>query len=380
MSSTAGGPLILKLVNWPEPDRVAWTSLFVEGDILDGAGPCHHWADGSRKKREQTYGHWLAFCASRSIGCPSYDVTARATEETVRAFLEHELARCSLRTAYMHAEDLLFVFRSVAPAKDWKWLARIVGRMRTNVGGAELKPRLPISAHVIYTWALKRIENIDQDEKNATAPTRARRFRDALMVGVLIATTLRLRTFIAIDVEKHLSAAAGKFVLSFGPEDMKDRKPHEFELPTDLVEPMRRYLLEFRKILLRGNLSSRLWINQSGKPLGYDGFQQHLGRLTLKQFGLTLRPHAFRSIAATSIATEDPDHANIIADVLGHATLRMSEKHYNRANGVRAISDLQRMIQGRRQEAAVRQREMRRAQGRKGASRRLDDVARSEEL
>ena len=67
----------------------------------------------------------------------------------------------------MHAEDLLFIFRSMAPEKDWKWLARIVRRMRANLGGAELKPRLPISAHDLYTWALKRIENIDRDEKNA---------------------------------------------------------------------------------------------------------------------------------------------------------------------------------------------------------------------
>ena len=276
--AAADHPLILKPPHWPEPDRLAWTSLFAEGDILDGAGPCHHWSEGSRRKREQTYGHWLAFCAGHDVPCLSHDVTARATEQA-KVFLEFELARCSQRTVYMHAEDLLFVFRSMAPAKDWKWLARIVRRLRINLGGAELKRRLPISAHDLYTWALKRIENIDRDEKNAPAPWRAARFRDALMVGVLIATTLRLRTFIAIDTEKHLSAPAGKFVLSFGPEDMKDRKPHEFELPAELVEPMRRYPLEFRELLLRGNTSSRLWIVQLGKPMTYFGFQRHLPRL-----------------------------------------------------------------------------------------------------
>ena len=77
--------------------------------------------------------------------------------------------------------------------------------MRVNLGGAELKPRLPISAHDLYAWSLKRIENIDRDEKNTPELRRAVRFRDALMVGVLIATTLRLRTFIAIDIEKHLT-------------------------------------------------------------------------------------------------------------------------------------------------------------------------------
>jgi len=112
--------LILKRGEWPEPDRTAWDLLFVEGDILDGVGPCHHWAEGSRKKREQTYGHWLGFCARHDVIHPPRDVTTRATSETVKAFIEFERARCSPRTAYMHAEDLLFIFRSMAPEKEWK--------------------------------------------------------------------------------------------------------------------------------------------------------------------------------------------------------------------------------------------------------------------
>ena len=233
--------------------------------------------------------------------------------------------------------------------------------MRTNLGDAELKPRLPISAHSVFVWALNRMENIDRDEKNSPELWRAARFRDALMVGSLIATTLRLRTFIAIDIEKHLDAPPGKFILRFGPEDMKDKRAHEFELPAQLVEPMRRYLLEYRQLLLHGELSTRLWIVKSGSPFTYEGFQHHMVRLTRKEFGIPLYPHAFRSIAATSIATDDPEHVTIIADVLRHSSLAMSEKHYNRASGVRAISDLQGMVQDRRREAELRERHARRA-------------------
>jgi hypothetical protein len=76
---------------------------------------------------------------------------------------------------------------------------------------------LGVSAHKIFAWALKRIESIDRNENNVPEVWRAARFRDALMVGLLIATTLRLRTFIAIDVEKHLTAQPSGLVLSFGP-------------------------------------------------------------------------------------------------------------------------------------------------------------------
>ena len=367
-------PLILKRTYWPDPDRLAWETLFAEGDILDGAGPCFRWSEGSRKKREQTYGHWLGHCLSRGAVGPQTDVTDRATEEAVRGFVEAEMARCSLRTVYMHAEDLLFVLRAMSPDKDWAWLARIVRRLRVNCTDGELKPRLGVSAHEIFAWALKRIESIDRDENIVPEVWRAARFRDALMVGVLIATTLRLRTFIAIDLEKHVIARPSGFVLSFGPGDMKDRRSHDFELPAQLVEPMRRYLMEFRKVLLRGNSSTRLWITQFGNAYTYAGFQRQLPKLTLQEFGVALRPHAFRSIAATSIAMDDPGHVSIIADVLRHSTLATSQKHYNRADGVKAISDLQQLVQELRRGGKRRERQMRRVRDRRGASHTLWNV------
>ena len=158
------------------------------------------------------------------------------------------------------------------------------------------------------------------------------------------------------------------FVLRFEPADMKDRKAHEFVLPAALTEPMRRYLSVFRPALLGGKSSARLWITQFGEPYTYGGFQRQLPKLTLQEFGIALRPHAFRSIAATSIATDDPEHVNIIADVLRHSTLATSQKHYNRANGVKAISDLQQVVRELRCGGKRRDREMRRMRDRRGAS------------
>ncbi|MDA8252036.1 MAG: hypothetical protein M0Z28_23125, partial [Rhodospirillales bacterium] len=47
--------------------------------------------------------------------------------------------------------------------------------------------------------------------------------------------------------------------------------------------------------------------------------------------GERLTPHRFRDSAATFIAEEQPEHVQIIAALLGHATLRTSEMHYNQA-------------------------------------------------
>ena len=198
------------------------------------------------------------------------------------------------------------------------------------------------------------------DVAGVTELRRAARFRDGLMIGLLIATALRLRTFIAIDVEKHLIRSAEGFGLRFKPEDMKDKRAHEFILPDALTEPMQRYLAEFRPKLLGGKTSSRLWITHLGEAFTYSGFQRQLPQLTLRVFGIALRPHAFRSIVATSIATDDPEHVSIIAAVLRHATLAMSHKHYVRASGVKAMSDLQQVVAELRRAGKRRQRETRR--------------------
>jgi hypothetical protein len=55
----------------------------------------------------------------------------------------------------------------------------------------------------------------------------------------------------------------------------------------------------------------------------------------------------------------------------------MSEKHYNRANGVKAISDLQYVVQEVRQGGKRRERELRRMKKRAGTSQSRRDVEQS---
>jgi integrase len=185
---------------------------------------------------------------------------------------------------------------------------------------------------------------------------RATLYRDGLMVGLLIARPLRLRTFIAVELDRHLVVRRDGYLLRFAPEDMKDKKAHEYTVPPELVEPLRRYLGHHRSNLLQTKASQRLWITRSGNPLTYGSFQHQLAALTFREFGEALRPHAFRHIAATTIAIQDPEHVSIIADVLGHATLAISQRHYNRARGVEANASYQEIMRRIRKTAERRAR------------------------
>ena len=174
---------------------------------------------------------------------------------------------------------------------------------------------------------------------------RAIHFRQSLMIAFLVARPVRRRALLAMEVNRHLLRHKDGFQVCFEAADMKDKKARGFPLPKALAVPMRVYLDVHRPVLLRGKQSAALWINQYGNPISKDGFSRELPKVTKRLFGIELRPHAFRHVAATSIAETDPEHVGIIKDILGHKTLAMSEKHYNRATGISGCNALQSIVE-----------------------------------
>jgi integrase/recombinase XerD len=59
------------------------------------------------------------------------------------------------------------------------------------------------------------------------------------------------------------------------------------------------------------------------------------------EFGQPINPHAFRHLAATTIATADPGGAADIQMMLGHATNQTAEKYYNHARMIDASRSYQ---------------------------------------
>jgi integrase len=65
---------------------------------------------------------------------------------------------------------------------------------------------------------------------------------------------------------------------------------------------------------------------------------------TRERFGRPINPHLFRDAAATSIAIEDPEHVGIVVAILGHSTIKTSERYYNQATGIDAARHYQNVI------------------------------------
>ena len=345
-------PLVLKFEDWPQADRSAWEQLFTHAGFLEDTGAFAHWSEGSRAKRRQGYGQWLSFLARTDPAALDLAPALRVTRARVRAYVEECQARLKPCSTQNLISDLFVLSRALAPVADWGWLNTFSNRLLSEANRTSLPAGKPITAPEILQWSLTRMEEVEADI-SASPRSRAIHFRQALMIGFLIARPLRRRTLLGMELGQHLIPSGTGFQLQFRAEDMKDKRARSFAFPANLVAPMQTYLETHRPLLLNGKTDQALWINQYGRAITPDGFSRALPEITKQHLGIALRPHVFRHIAATSIAELDPEHVNIIRDLLGHATLTMSERHYNRATGISSCNRLQSIVKDMRRSMPI---------------------------
>jgi integrase len=336
-------PLVLKYDSWPQIDQVAWNDLFQSGGPFDDIGPCAKWSEGSRQKRRQSYGQWLSFLLRTDAAALGEAPARRIKKARVKAFVAECEVRLSPSTVRTLVTDLYVLAKAMYPKRDWEWLNTATKRLAQKANRDSLPAPYPIEGGRILRWSLGLMEETALNMR-LSPKKQAIRYRQALMIGFLISCPVRRRALLAMNVSNHVQPISDGFMLHFTAADMKDHKARSFRLPTVLIEPMRAYLDHYRSVLVSGGESQSLWINQYGHRITKDGYSRELPKITQRYLGVPLRPHAFRHIVATTIAERDPDNVNIIRDVLGHATLDMAQKHYNRATGISSCNALQSLV------------------------------------
>jgi integrase len=240
----------------------------------------------------------------------------------------------------------------MVPEKDWTWIRRIETRVRHTVVPSRNKRGRIVSVEKLYAFGLDLMADAE-GLKGGTALERAVQYRDGLMVCVLAARPLRRRNFAAIEIGRHLIQQSDGYWLRFEPAETKTRQPIEVPFPPALVPKLERYLSHYRPFLLArtgrwskgsGNASKGLWVSKDGSAMTEIAIYFRIRKLTRAKFGHIVNLHLFRDCAATSTAVEDPKHAHINKSILGHATLRSSERHYNHARSLEALRRHQALI------------------------------------
>jgi integrase len=341
----------LKLLDWPEADRKLWEQLTRTGSVLDDVGAGANWATETRRVTARDYGYWLTFVLAVD-GLVHEPPAKRVTRDRVVAFCER-MQDSAARTKASRIARLHALMRGAEPAVDWRWLAEIrraLERAARRQGPVRHKQGriLPSGRLLEGGLSLARDAHLDTD---LTVERRAARFRDGLIIALLAARPLRIKNFATLRLGLHLQATASGYLINIPGSECKTGRPIETFVPDELCPWLSLYLEVYRPQLLDGLESDYLWVHKRGVAYKGNALALRIGILTKRLFGVRIGPHLFRDCAATTIATDSPEHVLSIAPLLGHATLKTAERHYNHASALDAGRRFQNSIKRLRRHA-----------------------------
>ena len=132
-------------------------------------------------------------------------------------------------------------------------------------------------------------------------------------------------------------------------------------VPRELTPYIDRWLQVYRPLPLTAaatratvHTGKHLWVDRDGRPMSSRAIHAQIKLRTKQAFGNGIWPHLFRDCAVTELVDCAPEEIGIAPDLLGHADLQTTRKHYIQARGVTAHRLMQEAIGARRRAAALR--------------------------
>jgi len=342
-----------KVAEWPQQDQAAWAAAGLPGDPLCPGGLAARWAEATRRMVENGYGRWIGFLDRSDLLDLTETTAQRATKERVMVYREDLATSTAPFSVLTRLRQLGKALSAMCPEHDWSWILRGADRLRANATSLRPKRERLQPSGRLATFGKQLMDEADISVF-ASAKERAVVFRDGLLIGLLAHRPIRARNLTMIECGRHLMRRGEHWWLVFDASETKTWQPYEQPWPAGLATYLDRYLAVHRQVLLGQERHTdrpptrALWISLWGKPMGYAAISHQVRQRTNAAFGRAITPHLFRDCVSTTIATEDPEQVQLIADLLGHASLAMSERHYNHARSLEACRRYQETIAARR--------------------------------
>lgn len=332
----------LLLAEWPAADRGGWLTALQPGDPFEPEiGYARKWKPTTQKLIEEGYGYWLSWLAQTGALDLSSTAVARTTRSQVRAYLEMlQDSGLAPYTVALRLRSLGNGLSAIAPEAAWNWVLRAAERLHCRATPSRDRAAILQPAADVLTLGYDLMQAAEQDRFRTTLD-RATLFRDGLIITSLAHRPLRSRNFHNLTIGKNLQRRGEGWVLEIDKAETKTGHHIEAAWPDALVAPLERYIAVHRPALLtcsRKDLppTEMLWISMHGTPMTAAAIAFQIKSRTEGEFGTAINPHSFRHLAATTIATDDPDGVIGIQSVLGHTSDRSGQKHYNKAKTVDA--------------------------------------------
>jgi integrase len=347
----------LPVDQWPELDRERWLAAQIPAGFLEPDRPASHWSPDRRVIVEAAYGRWLAFLGGHLDPCCTPG--DRATRDRLRAFVTELQAQVAPVSAGMIVGALLRMLVVLEPDRDWNFLGQVYRHLkRTAVPSRDKLARMVPAADLfdLGLWLMKTwADHCPQRVHKAT------RYRDGLIIALLISCPIRLKNLAGLVIGQHLIFDGKGYRLQLTAAETKSGRPYVASVPRELTSFIDQWLTIHRPALQlvaaaganTNSAAGALWIDRWGQALSSTSIQRQIWLRTRQAFGKGIHPHLFRDCAVTELVDVAPEEIGIAPDLLGHADLRTTRKYYIQATGVTAHVRVQQMI-GRRRAAAAR--------------------------
>jgi integrase len=332
---------------WPEQDRGAWQAALISGGILGDSGALAQRPERDLRRYRHSYGTWLAFLADWNQGQLLASGTDHFGEAEVRAFLqllETRLAPCSILSFLVSLRAAARALGTTVPVPLLDRAIRHYKRTAKPVGDKESRMQ---DIRELKELALQLMA---QPQRGTAQMRHANQYRDGLAIAMLTVEPLRIGNFGSLQMDRNIRRLSDRYTVDVA--ETKNGDPLMFDLPLWLTEPIDVYLARFRPYLLarRGRWwtstpESAFWVSSNGTAMTAGQISKRIVHRTQETFGKPVNPHLFRDICATTIAIEDPEHVGMILSILGHRSLKTSEKHYNHAQSWQAGLRYQEILQ-----------------------------------
>jgi integrase/recombinase XerD len=319
---------LLPYDQWPLTDQQAWKDATRSCDIFTDGGVGSHWSDGSKKTIRYGYSRWLGYLILEEPCTLSMAPANRVAPERLKRYIDHLQGSITPAGTHNYVKHLYDAIHAMAPEDDWRWLRELAHRLGILVTPRNKRPRM-VSSHKLAELGCRLMAAAEDDDSKDIE--RAILYRDGLMIAMLALRPIRRRNLSGIRIGVNLLFGPTGYRLRFEPHETKTHTLVEHPLPDWLVAPINRYL-DFYRPLFPGALDhDGLWASAKGCVLRSEGIYDRIALHTKNTFGHVVNPHLFRHCVATTIALEDPEHVHIAADLLGHTSLAMTERHYIQA-------------------------------------------------
>jgi integrase len=266
------------------------------------------------------------------------DINAKAgeqvTPEAVAAYVAELQDRVSSVTVYGSIQKLRRFVQLIVPQRDLDWLIAIERELHSD-----MRPRSKWD-RVVYTEVLEEAGLTLMAEAGLSKRpklTRARMFRNGLMIAILAHCPIRLKNYAALEIGRSFINVDGTWWIVLTAAETKEKREDERPVPDELTKSIHEYLRFYRPILARGKAgTTALWLAVNGKPMSYATMGELIADTTRMTTGVSINPHLFRTAAVATLATYAGDKPHAGGALLHHRPGPVTQEHYNRASCITA--------------------------------------------